>query len=449
MIARNALCRRGLALGLLLAGPGLIQAAVPEAPNIIVILADDLGYGDLGVTGSDKIRTPNLDTMAQQGALLTNFYASANVCTPSRAGLLTGRYAIRAGLANGVVETNDTHGLRVSEYTLSSAAKSRGYATAIVGKWHLGHREEFWPTRHGFDTFWGVPFSNDQDGFALYSNETQIEEPVVQDTLTERFTDAALRFIEAHHEEPFLLYLSHTAPHIPLHVSARFSGHSDAGLYGDVVETIDWSVGEILDKLRQLDLSRKTLILFTSDNGAWFEGSNGNRRKMKGGIWDGGYRVPFIACWPGHIPAGTRSNALVSNLDILPTVANLIGAQIPDAHKFDGKDVLAVLQGHEESPHEVLYFFSDEDVAALRTTRWKLIVRDFYRGKYIALDQVTNMDLIDEPYWLLFDMNDTEPERYSMARENPDVLKKLLGYWQSARSEFDPLRTVPPRKSFP
>ncbi len=416
-------------------------------PNIIIVLADDLGYGDLSMSGNQLIATPHLDRMAREGVRLTSFYASANVCTPSRAGLLTGRYPIRTGLAYKVIQAAHSHGLPLEEITLAELLKDKGYATAAIGKWHLGHMPDYWPTEHGFDYFYGLPYSNDMKPLALYRDSLKIEEPVDQRTLTERYTAEAIQFIEQNKDGPFLVYLPHTMPHIPLYVSGAFEGRSRAGLYGDVVETLDWSMGQLFAVLKRLDLDDNTLVIFTSDNGAWFEGSNGDWRQGKGTTWEGGYRVPFIARWPGRISPGTVSDAISMNIDILPTIAALVGAPLAPDRKIDGRNIWSLFQGSSDTPHEFLYFFDNEEIAAVRTQRWKLVVRAYYRTGLAAFD--TFQEVLGFSNTLLFDMTAPHPERYSQARDNPDVLASLEAYLTRGRSEFEPLRTRPAPKTLP
>jgi uncharacterized sulfatase len=428
------------------AGLWLAGATCAEQPNVILVLADDLGYGDIGANGATAIATPHIDQMAREGVRLTSFYASANVCTPSRAGILTGRYAIRSGLAHKVITADAEHGLPPAESTLAELLRDAGYRTALIGKWHLGHTPPHWPTSHGFDTFFGLPYSNDMQPLALYRGDEVIEEPVIQSTLTQRYTEETIRHIDAADGRPFFIFLSHTFPHIPLYASAPFSGRSRAGLYGDVVETIDWSMGEILDALRERGLDEKTLVIFTSDNGAWFEGDNGPYRDGKGSTWEGGYRVPLVAWWPGRLPAGTVSNALSMNIDLLPTIAALAGSNVPEGHVLDGRDIWPVLNGGD-SPHDVLYFFDNENIAAVRTPRWKLMVLSYYRRNIAAYERFQAGLGFDN--WLLFDMTDSRPGRYSLARENPDILADMLGYLAAGREQFDSLRTQPPPDVLP
>jgi uncharacterized sulfatase len=445
----NVFLARTLLSVLILVG-GIDSCAAREdksLPNIIIVLADDLGYGDLSINGNQLIATPHLDRMASEGVRLTGFYASANVCTPSRAGLLTGRYPVRTGLAYKVIEPGHSHGLPQQEITLAEILKDKGYQTAAIGKWHLGHTPDYWPTEHGFGYYFGLPYSNDMQPLALYRNRLKIEEPVDQRTLTERYTTEAIRFIEQSKDQPFLVYLPHTMPHIPLFVSDAFKGRSRAGLYGDVVETLDWSMGEIIAALKRLELDSNTLVIFTSDNGAWFEGSNGDWREGKGTTWEGGYHVPFIARWPGHIPPGTVSDAISMNIDILPTVASLVDAALAPSHEIDGLNIWSLFQGGVDTPHEFLYFFDNEDIVAVRTQNWKLVVRAYYRTNLAAFDTFEEVLGFSNP--LLFDMTAPHPERYSQARDNPDTLITMETYLTRGHNVFESLRTQPAPRTVP
>ncbi|MGI9342458.1 MAG: sulfatase family protein, partial [Gammaproteobacteria bacterium] len=411
-------------LGLTLTLSAVASGADDVRPNIIVVLADDLGYGDIGANGADLIATPNVDRLAREGVRFTSFYASANICTPSRAGLLTGRYAIRSGLGHNVIEPQDEHGLPADELTVAELLGDAGYRTALIGKWHLGHTPTHWPTQHGFDEFFGLPYSNDMRPLALYRGTSVIEDSVEQTSLTARYTQEVLRFIDADGDRPFFVFLSHTFPHIPLHASPRFAGRSKAGLYGDTVEEIDWGIGEILDALSERGIDRNTLLIFTSDNGAWFEGDNGAFREGKGTTWEGAYRVPMIARWPAGIPPGVVSDAATMNIDILPTLAALAGIDLPAELVLDGVDIRRQLRGADDSPHDVLYFFDNENIAAVRTPRWKLMLHSYYRKNLAAFERFEQGIGFD--YWLLFDMQAAAPERYSVARENPQVLDDML-----------------------
>lgn len=401
---------------------GLMAASAQDRPpNVVIIFADDLGYGDVGVNGARLIKTPNLDRMAAEGVNLTAFYSSANVCTPSRGGLLTGRYPVRLGIASDVARPTNDIAMPPGEITIAEALKERGYATACIGKWHLGHQPEHWPTTQGFDYFYGLPYSNDMTPLALYRMSEAIEGPVDQRTLTERYTEEAVRFMEEHRDRPFFVYLPHTMPHVPLFVSERFAGRSEAGLYGDVIETIDWSVGEVLGALKRLGLDGRTLVIFTSDNGPWWEGGAGPYRDRKGSSWEGGMRVPCIARFPGVIPAGTTSNAISMNIDLFPTIAALTGAKLPDDRPIDGKNILDVLKGAAESPHEYLLLYEATQIAAVRTQRWKLVVQSWYRG---INAQIGRREYHYYP-GLLFDLEKDPGELYSFTREYPEIAVQL------------------------
>ncbi len=422
---------------LLFAGTPEARAAaqMPPRPNVILIVADDLGFGDISLNGSTLMATPHIDRLGTEGAQLTDFHASANVCTPSRAGLLTGRYPIRSGLAHSVIQPWHDHGLPESEVTLPEMLREAGYATAMVGKWHLGHQAEHWPTNHGFDRFYGVLYSNDMDPFALYEGTELIEEPVDQTTLTQRYTEATIRFMEENQDQPFFIYLPHTFPHIPLYVSEEFRGRSEGGLYGDVVETLDWSVGEILAALERLDLDSNTLVIFTSDNGPWFEGSSGPVRGRKGSTDNGGYQVPMLARWPGAIPEGTRSHALATQLDLLPTLAKLARAPLPDGVTIDGKDIWPLLAGGQDSPHEVVYFFDNQRIAAVRSGQWKYVVSTYYRTFPIPLEAFAGP--------LLFDLARDPGETVSFIRDHHDVVQRMQGLLAAGRAELEPLAIDP------
>ena len=395
-----------------------LAAAPSHTPNIIIILADDLGYGDLGSYGASLIETPRLDALAQQGMRLTDFYASGNVCTPSRAGLMTGRYALRDGLADKTITINDRRGLPAETPTIAGLLQRAGYRTALIGKWHLGHHTQAQrPNARGFDEFYGILHPNDVEQ-PLYSNEQATAEPFEESALTRRFTEEAIRFLETTSEKPFFLLLSHTAPHIPLVPSPAFAGVSRAGAYGDVVQELDWSVGQILDAVQRHELADDTLIIFTSDNGPFPEGSAGGLRGGKGTAWDGAYRVPFIARWPGRIPAAVTTNAMSMNIDLLPTLAAIVSASLPQSAQIDGLNILPVLLGDTSaSPHEALYFFNHERIVAVRTQDWKMVVQAGYRD--------IQRNLPEHNVLLLFDMRNDSHERYSMAAHRPDKWQEL------------------------
>lgn len=410
-------------------------------PNIVLILADDLGYGDLGVSGARLIRTPNIDRMAAEGTRLTNFYASANVCTPSRAGLLTGRYPIRTGLARDVIRQTDTHGLPLSEITIAEALKP-DYATALIGKWHLGHVAPFWPpTQHGFNLFHGLPYSHDMAPLAM-SAATAAGVEIIDDTpdmdrLTEQFFARGLEFIDANKDRPFFLLLTLTAPHVPLDPHPDHAGHSPAAEYGDVVEEIDANVGRLIEKLKALGLDCDTLVILTSDNGPWWEGSSGGLRDRKGGSgWEGGYRVPFLARQPGRIPAGVVSDSIAMNIDLLPTLCAWTGASTPDV-TLDGANIASLLtQPRAPSPHDELVYFINEDVAAVRTQKFKYVVRSHYRTFLADLDGANRTD-----WAVLVDMENDPEESYDVSSKHPDVLADMQARITNARATFDPLKT--------
>lgn len=401
---------------------GTFVWAQNERPNFIVIMADDLGIGDLGVYGSSLINTPNLDRMAAEGIVFDSFYASANVCTASRGGLLTGRYPIRLGLVDDVARpTNDIH-LAETEITIAEALKGEGYNTAIFGKWHLGSRVEWYPLNHGFDEFYGALHSNDMAPFQLYRDNQIIEDPVDQTTLTQRYTSEALRFIEQNKDNPFFLYIPHSFPHVPLFVTEEFEGQSSAGLYGDVVETIDWSMGQILEKLNELGIDENTMVIFTSDNGPWFEGSSGQFRNRKGTSWEGGLRVPFIARWPSIIPRNQRNSHAAMNIDVLPTILDFAGVSLSSETRPDGRSLRGVLTNGEGSPHDYLYLFNNDRIAAVRSGKWKLVVETFYRTGVPSFD---NPNSYYAPNGLLFDLEKDPSETYSFTREFPGVAEAL------------------------
>ncbi|MCX6377798.1 MAG: sulfatase, partial [Armatimonadetes bacterium] len=355
-----------------------------KPPNFIVIFCDDLGYQDVGCFGSPLISTPNVDRMASEGMKFTDFYSAAPVCTPSRAALMTGCYPLRVSLPT-VISYKHNIGINPNEITIAELLKARGYATACIGKWHLGWQKQFLPTRHGFDYYYGLPYSNDMtygDGkVPLIRGEEIIEQPAVLETLTERYTDEAISFITKNRNRPFFLYLPHTFPHTPLAASERFKGKSKRGLYGDVVECLDWSTGRILDTLKDLGLDENTLVVFTSDNGPWLiRGQDGGSalplRSGKGSTWEGGMREPCIMRWPGRIPAGTSCSEISSVMDLCPTLARLAGAQMPSDRIIDGKDILPLMTGASgaKSPHEAFFYYRQEQLQAVRSGKWKLVL---------------------------------------------------------------------------
>ncbi len=404
-------------------------AAVAQPPNIVLILADDLGYGDVGAFGARQIETPHIDSLARDGIRMTDFYASGNVCTPSRAGLLTGRYAVRDGMAVGTVTVDDTHGLPPDIPTMAEMLRRGGYRTALIGKWHLGHHEEAQrPNARGFDVFYGLLHPNDEEQ-PVYRNATAVPNPLEQSGLTRRFTGEAVQFIDKNAHRPFFLYMAHTAPHIPLSASPEFANSSRAGVYGDVVQELDWSVGALLDALERNGIAENTAVIFTSDNGPFPEGSTGGLRGGKATAWEGGFRVPFVARWPGRIPEGQASGAMAMNIDLFPTLAAMAGIPLPDSRTLDGRNILPVLTGAlNESPHEVLYFFNHDRIAGLRTQDWKILVRADYRN--------IERWLPGRDLRLLFDMHTDPTERYSLADHHPDKWRELERHLMRAQEEF-------------
>lgn len=432
--------RRQLLAGAAVAAlAGVIPAvAAPRRskPNFVLILCDDLGYGDIAPFGNRYLKTPNLQRMAKEGLTLTDYYAAANICSPSRAALLTGRYAIRTTVWN-VLLVPDKTGLPLSEVTIGQALKPE-YATALIGKWHLGHADPYWPpTRHGFDYFFGIPYSHDMSPLSLYEAQGEqvrtVEAEADHPRLQQHFAEQAEAFIERNKDRPFFLELALSAPHLPEYPRPPFEGTTPVGAYGDVVEEIDDIVGRVVTKLKALGLDEDTLVVFTSDNGPWFEGSTGGLRDRKAsGAWDGAFRVPFIARWPGRIPANAKSSALAMGIDFLPTFCSLAGKPPPAGVKLDGKDITKVLIGQGPSPHDELLLFNDEDIAGIRTDRWKLVVETYYRDHRV--------DLIPKYHPKLFDMKLDPSESYSVDALHPDVTADMMARWQAARREFEPLR---------
>jgi len=448
-------------------------------PNIVLILADDLGWGDLGVQGSRVLQTPNVDALANEGVRLTDFYASAPVCTPSRAGLLTGRYPVRTGLATVLSASSDTfmratmrrlaiaagklgttdmigggtavRGLPASEITIAEALQLRGYRTLAVGKWHLGdftHWPQFHPMRHGFDHFFGYNVANDDFPVALWRDEQQLVADVGtrQSEHTREFTKEAVEYIRAWRDAPFFVFLAHKDPHQPFFPSAPFAGRSAGGPYGDAVSEFDWSVGEVMRALRETGVADDTLVIVTSDNGPWYEGSPGGLRGRKGQTYEGGFRVPFIAAWPGRIPAGTVSKVPAMNIDLFPTLLGLAGLSPPSDRVIDGIDLLPVLEGRAVDAaiaERPLYFFHEYDVEAIRVGRWKYIARNSHYTWPVPIDKndtfsgksANSRDYYPadggEPVptlgtWpLLYDLERDPEESYNVAKRHPDVCGRL------------------------
>ncbi|MCX5677104.1 MAG: sulfatase [Planctomycetota bacterium] len=410
------------------ARPAPGEAAAGRRPNLIFILADDLGYADLGCYGSKTIATPCIDRMAAEGTRLDAFYTGEPVCSPTRSALMTGCYPKRVGLHKHVLFPTSKTGLAPGEITVAKVLKGQGYATMCIGKWHLGHLPEFLPTRHGFDAYYGIPYSNDmatpapdgRRGPLLMRDEKVIEHPTDQATLTERYTAEAVAFIKANKGRPFFLYLPHTFPHTPLFVSERFKGKSKGGLYGDVVECIDWSCGEILAAIKECGIDENTLVIFTSDNGP-AQHPAPPLRGGKGSTWEGGMRVPFIARWPGRVPAGAATPEQASVMDILPTFAGLAGAAVPADRVIDGRDIWPLLSGRPgaRTPHEAFFYYSSYgDLSAVRSGNWKLHVKT-------PASRASAKEAEPPPVPGLYDLATDIGERNNVAADHPDVVRRL------------------------
>lgn len=401
---------------------GRATGAATRPPNIVMILCDDLGYGDVGSYGS-AIRTPNLDRMAADGIRFTNFLTANPVCSPSRAALLTGRYPTRVGVPR-VLFPKDSEGLPDTEVTLAQALKARGYKSMCVGKWHLGHLPQFLPTNRGFDAYFGIPYSNDMEPPVLLRNTETFEERADMNRITGQYTEEAVKFIERSKDSPFFLYLAHTMPHIPLGAGKRFRGRSPQGLYGDVVEEIDWSVGEVLSTLRKLGLENNTLVMFASDNGPWHQGSPGRLRGRKGMTWEGGVRTPFIARFPGRIPAGKVCHGVGSLMDVFPTVIKLAGAPAPK-NPLDGIDIWPMLTGQKpEIEREALLYFDGWHIQCARRGRWKLHLSRYNSVTYSPAPAGGRLN-IPLPAPELYDLSRDVDESYDVAPEHPEIVKDL------------------------
>ena len=442
----------------LLLGAGLAaraQAADPPRPNVVLIYADDMGYGDLGCFGARGGLTPHLDRMAREGTRFTDFYVAQAICSASRTALLTGCYPNRVGIL-GALGPSSKIGIGAGEKTIADLLKAQGYATAILGKWHLGHQARFLPTRHGFDEYFGLPYSNDMwphhpspkakfPPLPLIQGEKTIETNPDQTKLTTWYTERAVGFIERNRDKPFFLYLPHAMPHVPLHVSARHQGKSKRGLYGDVIMEIDWSVGELLAALKKHKLDEKTLVMFASDNGPWLPygehaGSAGPLREGKGSTWEGGVRVPFIARWTGQVPAGAVCREPAMTIDVLPTLARLTGAKLP-AHKIDGKDIWPLLSGQKgaKCPHEAYYFYWGRELQAVRSGKWKLHLPHTYNslagkpggkgGKPVPTKTLKTP-------LALYDLDRDGAEKDNLAEKHPDVVKRLQGLAEQMRKDL-------------
>lgn len=426
-----------IALLLLFSFKPLVGTAQLELPNFVIILTDDLGYADVGVYGSPRIETPRIDQMAENGVKFKEFYVES-LCSPTRAALLTGSYAYRVG-ASTVFWPDSDDGLNPDEITLADLLQEQGYVTATIGKWHLGHHEEFLPTNQGFDYYFGIPFSNDMgpdarrgpfDPLPILRNEDIIERGPDQRKLTKRYTEETIQFIEENQEEPFFVYLQHTMPHVPLYVSDEFKAKSEFGLYGDVVEEIDWSTGEIIDKLNELGLSDNTLVIWTSDNGPWIQkGKDGGLatplREGKGTSWEGGHRVPALMTWPGQISEKIVIEEMTTVMDLYPTIAYLAGADLPNGRVIDGKNIWTLITGETtETPHEVYFYYRLRQLQAVRMGEWKLHLegtrRDYNNVHYDYTDNF-NFHLREK----LFNLAEDPGEQRNLVLDYPEIVEEL------------------------
>ncbi len=440
-----------------------------NAPNIVLIFADDLGYGDLGCFNPDcPFKTPRLDRMAAEGARLTSFYVPTPYCAPSRGTILTGRYPFRHSVVrNPAPDVGASNfGLPAAEITIAELLKPAGYATAAYGKWHLGHKKQWLPRTQGFDEYVGILYSNDMFPVQLVRNDAVVEYPVVQAELTQRYTNLAMRFIEQNKDKPFFLYLPHAMPHKPLAASDNFYTPDTPGnLYADVMSELDDGIGQILDQLKKLSLEEKTLVIFTSDNGPWYGGRTGGLRGMKGRTWEGGLRVPMIARMPGRIPAGVVNDSPAGTIDILPTVCKLAGVEVPKDRVIDGHDILPMLKNAKSpSPHQAIFGMQGESLATIRAGQWKLHVRNPGPPRFINLSQeeLANWNdprgpdgvILLAPYeqakptqhpglttgdtpkaMMLFDLAADRGEQHNVADQHPDVVKRLLTMFNEMKAQ--------------
>jgi arylsulfatase A-like enzyme len=432
-------------------GP-LVGASDKARPSFVIIFTDDQGYQDVGVFGSPDIETPNLDRMANEGIRFTNFYVGQPVCSASRAALLTGCYPNRIGI-EGALNPSSTTGINKKERTIAEVLKTRGYATAIYGKWHLGYQRQFLPLHHGFDDYFGLPYSNDMwpkhptqkfPDLPLIEGDEIIQYNPDQSNLTTWYTEHALRFIEKNKHHPFFLYLAHNMPHVPLFVSDKYKGKSKRGLYGDVIMEIDWSVGQILKALKQFNLDEQTLVIFTSDNGPWLlygdhAGTALPLREGKMTSFEGGFREPCIMRWPSKIPAGIVCRQIAMTIDFLPTLANLAGAKLPSDRILDGKNIWPLMSGQPgaKTPHDAIFYYWGHELQAVRSGKWKLHVAHSYkRPEPPGKGGKPGIEVTRQIGLELFDLENDIAETANVADRHPDVVKRLAQYLEKAREDL-------------
>ena len=451
-----------------------LLAADADPPNIVVIFIDDMGYADINPFGATAYQTPNLNRMAKEGRVFRDFVVSSAVCSASRSALLTGCYHTRVGI-RGALGPKSNIGLNPDETTLAELCRSQGYATAAFGKWHLGHHPKFLPTQHGFDEFYGIPYSNDmwplhpasvakraldpkapipwaalpmieattKNGFRIANEDIQ---PKDQEQMTKQFTQRAVNFIKRNADHPFFVYLPHPMVHVPLYASEDFRGKSGVGIFGDVVMEVDWSVGQILNAVEDIGAERNTLVIFTSDNGPWLSygqhaGSSQPLREGKGTMFEGGYREPTVMWWKGKIPAGTECDQLCSTIDLVPTIAKLIGAELPN-HQIDGKDIRSLMFGDADaaSPHEAFYcYYGGGQLQAVRNDRFKLVFPHSYRtlnGNPGGIQGLPVSYKQAKVELSLFDLDNDVSETKNVIKDHPQVVKQLMTAAETARADL-------------
>lgn len=442
-------------------------SAQTRNPNIILVYIDDMGYGDIGITGANAYSTPNFNQMQKEGVFFTQFYSPQAVCTASRAGVLTGTYPNRIGFA-GALDHMSKMGLNPDEQTIPELLKDKGYKTAAYGKWHLGHQPEFLPQKHGFDEFFGIPYSNDMwpnhptgknyyPPLPLIENATTVQTNPDQSTFTTIFTEKSLNFIEKNKKNPFFLYLAHPMPHVPLFVSNKFKGKSGQGLYGDVMMELDWSIGQLRNKLKELRMEENTLLIVTSDNGPWINygnhaGSTGGLREGKGTSFEGGQKVPCLMTWKGVIPGGTICNNLASSIDILPTLAAITGAEL-SGRKIDGVNIYELMKGDfSQNPRDhFLYYYRKNSLESIRKGDWKLVLPHHsrtYEGFKPGLDGMPGQ--VNENHFVeggLYDLRRDPGERYNVRGDYPEIEAELLKIAAAAREDLGDDLTKNPGKN--